>query len=934
MSLNHLRPIKFGRPGEEIDKRDLQAVVRRFQNLHRLQLQRIQAALSLRQKDFLHILPLLFHTNHPLLPGFASLETPAGIPDYVPARHSLLCAQRLSKSFEFKRRVLQDYPIQGLYLMGSVSSIAYSKKSDLDIWLCHHSDLEQRGLEELRHKAASVENWAAGLGLEVHIFFINPRDFRQGVGTPISTESCGSIQHHLLLEEFYRTSLYIAGRIPAWWLVPTEQDGQYAAYLGHLREKRFINEGEIIDFGGMEDVSADEFLGGTLWHLHKAINAPHKSLLKLLLMESYASEYPNPEWLCARVKTAVYSGNLDVNELDSYILMYRKVESYLSGRREHERLELARQCFYLKIDELLSVPTASSTEKVDRREILQSMIKVWGWSHQHLQSLDGRHRWPIWRVLEEQKPISRELEQGYQGVSRFARTHARHGQLKSEEVVLLGRRLHAALERKPGKVEILSQDRHGAVEQGEFSLHEIRFADGEAGWVLYFGRVKPGETPTEPLKRARSLIEILAWLTFNGFYRKDMVIALNTIESTLTPQELRNGLNALAGFRRRQGARADSLDAYARPSRIDACALFVNLGCDVDFWRKDGLQVASSRFDALSFGADRVNLIHAVDQISLTSWQEVLVHRQRGLTGLFDCLCALMNKSRDVELPPVFECFCFSSSRSRSISLRIQRLYQDLREVFEDAPGPVYIVRGGSEFFLFEETDGVIGYRNIADQARLFAELAAPRPKFSPVVFDRAALDASPLPLIYEKNKSGLVQIFCLRGQQQAEIFVLDERGSLFHRIHPNASLQFLLGPYALLVGAIQQRYVTAVRGVEYYAVESGATGRYEAAPLDFTPDVGKKLNIRIFGLELEPGRTAYSIFCDEQEFSSMDSGQRLFSLAAAHILRLRQSGEPYPVYISDIDVPPAVLGAQALEQLQTVHFLNYKQKIEDRLNT
>ncbi len=64
-----------------------------------------------------------------------------------------------------------------------------------------------------------------------------------------------------------------------------------------------------------------------------------------------------------------------------------------------------------------------------------------------------------------------------------------------------------------------------------------------------------------------------------------------------------------------------------------------------------------------------------------------------------------------------------------------------------------------------------------------------------------------------------------------------------------------------------------------------------------------------------------------------MDAGGDLFAQVAAHIFRLRQSGEQYPIYISDIDVPLSVLGIDGPEQLQTVHFLQYKRKIEDRLN-
>jgi len=934
VNVHNLRPIKFGPPGEDIDKKDLLAVIRRFQNLHKLQLQRIQASLPPRQRDFLPLLPLLFHTNHPLLPGFISSESPAGIADYVPGRQALQCAERLSRSFEFKRRALQSYPIHGIYLMGSVGSIAYSNRSDLDIWLCHESGLDAPQLQQLKEKALAVEAWATTLGLEVHIFFINAEDFRNGVGEPISTESCGSIQHHLLLEEFYRTSLYIAGRVPAWWLVPPEQDGGYARYLRHLKENRFINERDVIDLGGMENVSAEEFLGGALWHLYKAISAPHKSLLKLLLMECYASEYPSPEWLCSRLKAAIHGGNMDVNELDSYILMYRKVESYLFKRDEAERLDLARQCFYLKINELLSMPAATTVEKQYRRDILETMISAWAWPEHRLQELDGRRRWRIGQILDEQKRVSRELNQSYQSITGFAREYVQHVGAQNDEITLLGRRLFAALERKPGKVEILSRDGCEEIEPEDFSLEAIPLADGEDGWMLYAGKPEQEEARTaEPLKRARSLVDILAWLIVNGFYRSNMTLALQTGCSTMTAPELRNNFNALVSFLRRKSSQNDDLDAYARPSRVEASALFVNIGYDASAGRKDGLQIASSRFDALSFGASRVSLIRSIDQINLTSWQEILVYRHMGLTGLFDSLCELMNKSAGSEAPPILECFSFSSSRSRSIAIRIQQLYQDLTESLQGSACPRYIVRGGSEFYIFERKEGITRYWNIPDEAAILAELARPRPRFGPVAFDRAALEASPLPHIYAKNKRGLIQIFCIPGAQQMEVFILDERGSLFHRIHPPANPELLLGPYAMFINAMQQRYVTTAAGFEYYLLEFHPRGGYKATRFDLKPNGARKLIIRVFGLELASGRTAYSIFCNEREFSSMDSGQDLFSQVAAHILQLRRGGEHYPIYITDIDVPPAVLGADALEQLQTIHFLNYKQKIEERLN-
>jgi len=199
----------------EIRKKDIRLIKQRFLNLHRLRLQRVQQALTPRQHIFLDLLPLLFHVNHPILPGYISSSVPAGIPDYSPSQNVVRRAKSLGKGFVFRKRALRVYPIDGIYLMGSVGSVAHSSKSDLDIWLCHSTHLSDSAVHALNEKAIAIEQWADSLDLEVHFFLIDSEQFREGAATPLSSESSGSTQHHLLLEEFYRTALYIAGRYPA-----------------------------------------------------------------------------------------------------------------------------------------------------------------------------------------------------------------------------------------------------------------------------------------------------------------------------------------------------------------------------------------------------------------------------------------------------------------------------------------------------------------------------------------------------------------------------------------------------------------------------------------------------------------------------------------------------------------------------------------------
>ncbi len=108
---NRFLPIRLGAPGEEISKKDLHAVTPRFKYFNQQRLLHVQSLLQPRQQDFLKLLPLLFHQNHPLLPGFVSLETPAGGPDYTPSKQTLDVAKQFSKGFAYKRKALRQYPI-------------------------------------------------------------------------------------------------------------------------------------------------------------------------------------------------------------------------------------------------------------------------------------------------------------------------------------------------------------------------------------------------------------------------------------------------------------------------------------------------------------------------------------------------------------------------------------------------------------------------------------------------------------------------------------------------------------------------------------------------------------------------------------------------------------------------------------------------------
>ncbi|MGD8672752.1 MAG: class I adenylate cyclase, partial [Thiogranum sp.] len=298
------------KPDIEIDALQLRAVKRRFVALNADRLRRVQDSLEPRQRVFIQLLPLLFHINHPMLPGYLSNKIPCGVSDYAPGKRCIQAARKLARSFSYLRRAQARYSIHALYLMGSTGTIAYSKSSDFDIWICHRPGMPDEDLFALREKADSIKSWAESLGLEVHFFLMDDGSFREREHQRLSNENAGSSQHHLLLDEFYRTGLLVAGRFPVWWLVPPAFEQYYDEFVDKLVLNRFIKASDIVDFGGLSHLPSEEFFGATLWQLYKAVDSPYKSILKILLMEAYANQYPDIEILAMRFKKSVHTGDV------------------------------------------------------------------------------------------------------------------------------------------------------------------------------------------------------------------------------------------------------------------------------------------------------------------------------------------------------------------------------------------------------------------------------------------------------------------------------------------------------------------------------------------------------------------------------------------------------------------------------------------------
>lgn len=931
-----------------IDSVDFKAIKERFYKLNKVRHDRLYQDLKTNQREFVELLLLLFHVNHPMLPGYISKDTPAGIPDYTPNSTALSIAKRISKSFEFKRRAYRKYYIQGIYLMGSTGTIAYGEMSDLDIWVCHDSSIDQAQLDELRNKARDVERWAHSHGVDANIFLVDAEKFRNGEHGNLSTESSGSALHVLLLEEFYRTSVLLAGFFPLWWLVPPEQEKNYDEYVSDFNKKRFTFAKGCIDFGGLGHISPGEFYGATLWSLYKGINSPYKSILKILLMESYASEYPDIDLLGMRFKNSVYQGNNDINDLDPYLMMLNKVEEYLLKENQQERLELARNSFYMKVDEKLS----DANEKGEdwRRELLSSYVKKWGWPYTRMMKLDARDEWKIKRVVEERKALVKEFMNSYRVISDFARNEEDNSTyISKSDLNILGRKLFAAFERKAGKVEIVYRGITPDMFESHVSIHQISSESDKDYWMAFSGMVNEQQAEfSAPLHRTYSLMEMLTWCFFNKIINNKTIIALFTHNSDLSDKELELIIETLEKLFPDDVMDSSTYD-YRNASKIKAVGTFVNVGLDpFSAYTKKGQHLTSGRTDALRYGGMSENLALSIEQVIITSWQEVLTFRYFGIDGLIQCLRDYIQWTPPStgKRPPEIAAHSFSSYRGTSIANRISNLFETVIRCFysgEYPEGTRYILGVEWDYYILWMENDVLHSQSPGSLEGLYDYLSLPQDNFSQIIFDPETLSDNVLPRLYAMNQVGIVQCFFEIKNTEAITYVLDEKGSLSKQVKQFHDLASLLAQYRdfftiihermslLLRDGMNQR--SAVEDVYYYRIEKHSNNQFDITRHSINPMLKAEtgVNLQVLGDNINDG-AMFTVYCKEREFTTMEYGNQLFIEVAKYIMGLRRSQQDYPIYITDIDVSFSLLKSEP-GKVQTSHYLSFKYKIESYLN-
>lgn len=735
----------------------------KFQQFNGIKFERFQLLLpNPHIKRVLNTIPFLFCVNNEKIPGYVKDSVPLGVTS-IPLDED---TKRFIKGKFPNIRTDEVFSkpfVEMMALMGSVGTIAYNKKSDFDYWVCINKDsVSEAEYLSFRKKVDLIQRWAESeINLPVHLFVNDIDAVKHNIYDEDEDEAFGSAIGALLKDEFFRSSIIVAGKIPFWWVVPQfTQDSEYEALFEKLTEEE---KKDYIDLGNLYRISKEDFMGAALFQIIKSLGNPFKSILKLGVLEKYLTVKEDEPLICQKVKTNVHRGNITNTILDSYLMMFREVYEYYDAKLEDKSLLLIlRQNLYLKIDPQLSkYTTLKDSRSIPYKvEEMFRYTKEWNWTPEFIRDLDNFDNWDFNKVMKFWDSVQKFMLLSYQKISTQFPTMNLQNKISASDFTLLSRKIKSHFSRETDKIENFVSFKDTPSESILY-IEPVNQGIREIEWRLY--KRNSAETKSfiaTTVKSDSNLVKLLAWSALNGVY--DPKFSRLTIQSGYT--------------RINQNLVLEMLNQLASFSSGNAIKIKNNYILKPAFSLRN--------FIILNFNQVKADSIQQFSHLYQNSWGESYIKEYSSIDDLARILVSIIKDGYVLKKP--FDEYCSVYAPEPYL-----KLYKDIISVFKEAYSTLvenssdatvrYIGKLGTSFFVMTRTKGEFEAGLYPNLIRLATSLSL-KPK-KEVSFTITDCDDTSLSILNKilplADKNGISIFYEIKGDF-VFAYLFNENGNLF----------------------------------------------------------------------------------------------------------------------------------------------------------
>ncbi len=506
--------------------KSIRALEVKFHKYNDIRLNNLKRSLSEQELIYLlEFIPYLLSVNIPELPGYvASEKTPFGVFEYGASQKLLDFIAKRFGGLEAPRGKATRPFIQMIALIGSCGTIAYTRQSDFDFWLCYKEDgFDRDAIQQFRLKLRGIENWIfENLNMEIHFYLNEIGRVKDNIFADDKEQLSGSSIGELLKEEFLRSSIIITGKIPFWWVTPVNSDNEtYEAWLAAAMQAGLANV--FIDLGNIFSIRQEDFLAAGLFQILKSLGNPFKSIMKLGLLERYISNHMENPFICNIIKSNIHDDRLGHNEIDAYLIMFDTVYDYFSSIiKDKDALEVLKTSFYLKVEPMLSrhLSRPHGGYEAEKTRIMLDYVKKWNWSGSKIKEMDNFNNWSIEPVSKLLNNAKKFVLQEYRRILGFIETQKVKHRFTDEEIKAISRKISSHFLVADNKIDNTLSFKNYPPEK-LLKIEYMRDKKGNETWFLSKRLIVDNTPNIVILHKDKTLLGLSVWVSMNGLFKKD-----------------------------------------------------------------------------------------------------------------------------------------------------------------------------------------------------------------------------------------------------------------------------------------------------------------------------------------------------------------------------------------------------------------------------
>ena len=606
--------------------------------------------------------------------------------------------------------------------------------------------------------------------LELHLFVNDIESIKNNIFAEDDDEAFGSTVGEVLKDEFFRSSIIIAGKIPFWWVIPKFiADSEYKKLFNQLSEDEQYYE--YIDIGNLYSISKEEFLGAALFQLIKSLGNPFKSIIKMGVLEKYILSTGNVTLLSQKLKTKILRGELSNNILDSYILMFNEVYSFHKRHTDDpEILHILRLNLFLKIDAQLSKyesikETAVLPYKV---EIMFQYVEEWGWTKEQVKDYDNFTNWDYNKVITFWNQVKKFMLLSYQKIAAQMPSLNLQDKVSETDFKLLTREIKSHFSTSKEKIEnfiTFKETPHESI----LYIEPVKKGIEDVEWLIN----KRDKTTKEKfesttLKKDESLVKLISWASINEIYN-----------STFTRIKIQSGYSRIdQNFISKVMGKI--FDQFTGSKTNTKTAYFLNN------------EFSLTNMVILNFNIEKATEIKTVHHLYKTSWGESFLKEYSSGEFLTSILGKIVDDYKFIDSEIDDFCSVVSPEPVKPLYKSITKTFRECLQIIKDSPetsATKIIAQIGKFYVLINYSNGKIKSKSFSNIVNLLSSLTL-MPRLDQKIHfigDDQRLEV--LKLIYENKVSNGTSIFFETIGRLGLIYVINESGNIFTFLKPKENM-------------------------------------------------------------------------------------------------------------------------------------------------